>query len=134
LLTRKRLYQHGLPFAGKGLFAADQESRALPGFFLWAVTRLRDRPTRPVTHQIQAFVRRQRGAEQIALGLVATVGAQIRQLRLGFDAFRHHGQAEAAAQRDDGANDGGIVVVARNVIDERADRFSDSEWKKSSGS
>jgi len=51
------------------------------------------------------------------------VGAQIRQLRLGFDAFRHHGQAEAAGQRNDGAHDGGIVVVARDVMDERAVDF-----------
>src|SRR3546814_20470263 len=46
--------------------------------------------------------------------------SQIRQLHLGLDAFRDDGQAKTAGQRDDGAHDGGVILVAWNIAYERA--------------
>src|SRR5881396_1027639 len=63
---------------------------------------------------------RRRPPEQVALRLVATFLLQELQLGIGLDAFGQHRQAQAAAEAEHGADDGGGLIVAIDRLDERA--------------
>src|SRR5262249_49883951 len=69
--------------------------------------------------QLARFVDGQRLAVVEALRFLATVGAQHAQLLLGFDAFRAGDDAEAVAEAEHRANDGGRVVIVFEIADER---------------
>lgn len=62
----------------------------------------------------------QRFAKEITLYAVAVLGAQKAQLLGRFNAFGNHVEAEPAGKRDDGADDGVVVSVYRQVFDEGA--------------
>ena len=64
------------------------------------------------------FTGRQWLAVVIALTLVATLGDDVRLLFGGLHALRDYLHAEAFAELDDGTDDGGIVVVFEQVLDE----------------
>src|SRR5690606_31730073 len=63
---------------------------------------------------------RARLAEQIALALLASDGAQAGQLRVRLDAFGGRRLAERLAAADDGAHDRLLLDVAGNALHERA--------------
>src|SRR4029450_6693147 len=59
-------------------------------------------------------------ADQIALNLVAALGAQGFELLGGLDPFRHHRHAEAVAESDHRADDRLRLRIADHVVDEAA--------------
>src|SRR3954454_9011601 len=66
------------------------------------------------------FVRRHRPREEEALRLLAAERAQERGLRVELDALGNLVEAERVRHVDDGADDGGVVLVVHDVCDERA--------------
>src|SRR5690606_32343777 len=71
-----------------------------------------------VNDQGGGLVRRHRSAEVEALRLVAAQVAEEAQLALVLHALGDHLQAEVVGQGDDGADDGGVMLVAADTADE----------------
>src|SRR5262245_16560055 len=69
--------------------------------------------------QKSRFSRTRRRGEQIALNLLATERVEHRELFLGLDAFREHGESQLAAERDHRTHDGGFLRLERHAVNER---------------
>ena len=83
-------------------------------------TNVTDRRRLRRAHQLHEAGGRQRAAHQEPLHQVAALAAQELQLLEALDALGHDLQVEVVAEADDGAHDGGILGVHREVVDEGA--------------
>src|SRR6185436_14383520 len=76
-------------------------------------------PGRLPDHHVEEFAGRDRLAEEPPLPVLAAAVHQEVPLLIGLDALRHDLQTETAAHLDDGANDRGVIRVARRIAYER---------------
>ena len=70
-----------------------------------------------------------RFAEMVALHLIAIVLAEEFHLLRGLDPFRDNPHIERLAQRYDGARDGLIILVSRNVLDKGLVDLEPADWE-----
>ncbi len=75
------------------------------------------------------MTRSDRPAEQESLPLGTAVRSQEGQLTGGFNALRDHPHAQASAHIDDGFDNTGVIVIRRDVEQERSVDLQGIDWK-----
>jgi hypothetical protein len=73
----------------------------------------------------------QRPAEEVPLSFRAAVGLKECELFVRFDAFGNHALLEVLAHINDGADDGRIIRIARDLLDEGLVNLQDLNGKLS---